>query len=799
MRAATFVMVALGLARALQARDGLVRNGGFSRVAGEPAWPTDWSAVGHASRQRFQWSELDGFNSNNCLTVRGEKGTGADGVTQTVACTAHTQFLLTAALKGSGMCRPMVRVLNAATGAPLAKVEGDTSGAWRRRELRFNSGNAANLLIQLRAAGEVGVAAIDAVQIYPQAAVPTEVATGTGFTPPGSNLARGKKYTLRPRPNYGYCTDPGDRTQLTDGVYTSGYFWTQKSTVGWTRASPVTITIDLGEIRPIAGASYNTAAGVAGVTWPATVIVLVSDDGRVWYKAGELVRETVARAPPPEKGYHVYRFAADDWKTKGRYVRLMIGQTPYCFVDEVEVYAGDPAWLAEPHSGQAFNNTKAVLDELFLRPQITTAVAWRLQTDLEQVKKRIEAIPRLSAGRTRLSTRIEVLRKRIEALPEVPLDLRTILPLNELHRDILALNGPVLRARGFTALTAWKNNRWAPLGLLDAPDTPPAVAPRLAIAMMRGEVRGETFNLTNPSDRPITVDIAVTGLPGGDPPLYVSVREVLVTDTKARVPVAAALPEAKHEQDAWQVSIPAGCTRQVWLSFERPPHSLKGGRYAGAVLVTAPNAPRIRLALDFRLFAFDFPAEPTLALGGWDYTNGAASYYRAPDNLDSLLALFQDCNVNTPWATKAVAPRDMQFDKAGALLNPRALDFSRWDQWVERWDFARNYLVFLAVANSFQGEKMGTPRFNRMVGDWFQAWAGHAREQGIDPERVGVLLVDEPHAPAQDAVIIAWARAIKAVETGIRIFEDPTYRDPGKGTPEMFRLADILPQYTHDG
>ncbi len=792
MRAAAFVLVALGLGGSLAAQEGLVRNGGFSETAGEPAWPTGWSAAGKVAGRRFRWSDVDGFESSSCMTVRAEKGTDSDQITQSVPCTPDTPYLLSAALKGSGTCRAMVRVLNAATGAMLAQVEGDTSGVWRRQTRRFDSGNAAKLLVQLRAAGKTGVAAIDAVQILP-AAAPIEPAMGAWFTPPGPNLARGKNYTLHPRPSYGYCTDPDDRTQLTDGTYTSGYFWTQKSTVGWTRASPVTITIDLGKVQPIAGASYNTAAGVAGVTWPAVIIVLVSDDRRVWYKAGDLVRETVSQAPPPEKGYHVYRFAAGNWRTKGRYVRLMISQTPYCFVDEIEVYAGDPAWLAVPHSGEAFNSTKAARDELFLRPQITTAVVWRLRTDLEQVKKRIEAIPRpAAAGRVRLSARIETLRKRIEALPDASVDLRTILPLNELHRDILALNSVVLRARGFTAVTAWKNNRWAPLGLLDAPDKPPVAAPRLGIALMRGEVRGETFNLTNPFDHPVAVGIAVTGLPGGDPPPYVSVRQVLVTDTRARVPVAAALPEAKREGAVWQVSIPAGCTRQVWLSFERPPRSLPGGSYTGTILVTAPDGPGIRLPLELRLFAFDFPAEPTLALGGWDYTNGSASYYRAPGNLDSLLDLFQDQGVNTPWATSAVAPREMQFDKSGTLLNPRALDFSQWDEWVARWEFARNYLVFLAVGNSFQGEKMGTARFNRMVGDWFQAWADHVRDQGIAPERVGVLLVDEPHAPAQDAVIIAWAKAIKAVGTGIRIFEDPTYRDPGKGTPEMFQLSDIL-------
>jgi hypothetical protein len=43
----------------------------------------------------------------------------------------------------------------------------------------------------------------------------------------------GASYTLDPGPNYGLCTDPGDLEQLTDGMYTDGYFWIHESTVGW--------------------------------------------------------------------------------------------------------------------------------------------------------------------------------------------------------------------------------------------------------------------------------------------------------------------------------------------------------------------------------------------------------------------------------------------------------------------------------------------------------------------------------------------------------------------------------------
>jgi len=125
------------------------------------------------------------------------------------------------------------------------------------------------------------------------------------------NLALGKTYTLEPSPNYTHCTDPGDLRQLTDGQHTTGYFWTQPSTVGWSGARPVIITIDLGDVQPISGVSFSTAAGVAGVEWPSAITVLVSDDGKEFFVAGDLTDLSAQRSTPPPEGYAVHRFTTD--------------------------------------------------------------------------------------------------------------------------------------------------------------------------------------------------------------------------------------------------------------------------------------------------------------------------------------------------------------------------------------------------------------------------------------------------------------------------------------------------------
>ena len=79
-------------------------------------------------------------------------------------------------------------------------------------------------------------------------------------------LRRGCAYTMQPPPNYGFCTDAGDATQLTDGVLTENYFWTQPTTVGWQGTPVVLLTIDLGADAALSR-DYPTARQPAWPVW----------------------------------------------------------------------------------------------------------------------------------------------------------------------------------------------------------------------------------------------------------------------------------------------------------------------------------------------------------------------------------------------------------------------------------------------------------------------------------------------------------------------------------------------------
>lgn len=172
--------------------------------------------------------------------------------------------------------------------------------------------------------------------------------TTTTATP--QNMALGCKYTLKPAPNYHLCTDPADKTQLTDGICSEGYFWTQSATVGWRNARPVEITIDMAKPRPISGLSFSTAAGTAGVQWPMSISILVSDDDRTYRLAADLIElSAVENGEPQASPYSTHRFTTNALRTHARFVKLLVFTSgPYCFTDEIEIYKGPDAFLDEP-------------------------------------------------------------------------------------------------------------------------------------------------------------------------------------------------------------------------------------------------------------------------------------------------------------------------------------------------------------------------------------------------------------------------------------------------------------------
>ncbi|MBO4345148.1 MAG: hypothetical protein J5833_05305, partial [Victivallales bacterium] len=595
------------------------------------------------------------------------------------------------------------------------------------------------------------------------------------FVPKGENVALKKPYSFSASPSYWLCTDPDDRTQLTDGVYTNGYFWTQKSTVGWNSRNAVLITIDLGETFPIGGFSYNTAFGVAGVTMPEFIYVYVSEDKNDWQFVGDLFGKSVAERGMPEKNtYMTYKAASNSMPCKGRHVCFVVKQNPLSFVDEIEVLKGDDSLLANAPSLERTSSPMIHFYGKLLQSFV--------ENDIRLLERRIEKLK--PSARTAIAADIaEYRRSQLVRMAVGSYDFTPIYPFDDVHRAFFAINAKYLRAEGFARPLIWRSCRWDNTEPTAVPPTKGAAEP-VEIEMMRGEVRSESINILNPTDEPLTFKVEVQGLPEGS---GIDCREVIGLLVNPMKYSSSALRPG--DGASITVEVPSGMSKQIWLSFRRP--TLKAGLYKATVSATAGKVS-LKVPLKLRIYDFDFPKEPRLHVGGWDYLNGSGDYYCGKNCIDASIEMMKGFYTDSPWATATVMPSGAKFDADGKILNPKELDMRQWDIWTKRWSGARLYCVFNAVGRAFQGEPMGTPRFTRMVDGYYNAGAALLKERGIDTSRVILLLVDEPMSKEHDERVVAWSKALRASKSGFVIFEDPIWQKPEQGSPEMYMASDIL-------
>jgi hypothetical protein len=604
------------------------------------------------------------------------------------------------------------------------------------------------------------------------------------------NLALGKRYVLFPRPTYAHCTDAGDLEQLTDGNTTTAYFWTQQGTVGWQSVRYATITIDLGEIQAIAGASLTTAAGVAGVTWPQAVYVLVSDDGREFYSAGELVSLDRKQHGSWPEGYAIRRLVTRELRTWGRYVQLVIVPLPggpYLFTDEVEVFRGPPS-LVDAARGRGEPTNAQTLYE---QGRLQRAVAQRRDLDAAALKKQITAADLEASVQACLAAQTDAALAAGETIV-ADASFRAVLPLDAQHAALFAVQAELWNRLGHAPLSAWAGVLWDPLTPMMLPQRESSRP--IEVHTMQGEYRAAALNLANSTDQPQVVRLRFRNLPQSPLPEYVTLHEVEWTDTSQGVPVAAALPAAARTSDGWTVTVLPGLVRQVWMTWHVT--DVPAGDYAGSILAETPNQPPLEIPVRLKVWPFQFPSQPSLWLGGWCYTNSGGSRGVTAQNRAAFVEHLQQRFVNAPWATGSVL-RSFEFDRA----DPQQirLDTKPLDDWLALWPNAKRYMVFLAVADyggaiqsSLGGATLGSPDFDQRVGTWIKAWVAHLRSRGITPDQLALLIHDEPHEGSDIGPLLAWARAIRAAEPDVLIWEDPTYRNPAAAPAELFEACSIL-------
>ncbi|MDD2706993.1 MAG: acetylxylan esterase [Verrucomicrobiae bacterium] len=612
------------------------------------------------------------------------------------------------------------------------------------------------------------------------------------------NLAKGKPYTLDPAPNYGLCLDADDLRQLTDGVIYNGaeMFWGQKTTVGWKNVSQALITVDLGKVEPLGEATFRTAFdGLRNVRWPRSIKVFVSEDGKEFFLAGEMINPTWPEELPPELApfgnkqrqvCHRYSVRLD---TRGRYVCFAEQSPKFFFCDEVEVFRGPDALLEKPAAGKKTGAVKEYLKNSTVRDNVSGV----LLKDLDHLRRAAADLP--VEEKTRLSEKLAQLKARTDAMEFQCLtdETRAITPLNDIHRDILRIHAEILRLKKYPPLMVWHKNRWDPLEAMETPSAPPPEPPSLVMEMMDYEYRAEAVNLTNAGAEDLDLEISFDGLPGGTAPDYLTVQQVEFVGAQEGKMIADPLVAAGKSGKGYRVIIPSGMTRQLWLTFN--PRGIKAGSHQGFLLASGNQRHLLKIPLNFVLHPFRFPDQPRLSLTMWDYTDRPFSFKSATEqNVPLAIKDMREHFVDTAYGQRKSAcwPEKGDFDTEGNLVKP--LRTGGFDDWAARWKGVRRFHIYTGnMLKDFCGEPMGTPRFERMVGQWAAAFAKHAQTRGVKPEQIAMHLYDEPSKDEHCKINTVWGKAIKAGAPQMLLFTDASsFKNSTAAFKEMIGVHDIL-------
>lgn len=772
------ILIAL-ISCSLFAQD-LVQNGSFDKNTKDVgAVPKMWQ---DASKR---WIQIDNDGADDTHAVLYKAGKNTKGVLkQTINCKAKTVYVLSAFFKYDG-CIPAVKVLDA-EGKQIALLKDDDSenDDWTEYSVKFRTpAKTKKITVVVSAEGTEGYAEVDNISIMtPAAKKAAEKAVKINFVPPAGtvNLALNRPYTMSVLPTYKRTMDNGDKVQLTDGKFTEGHFWTQKSSVGWTKQSDIKVTVDLGKVQPIKGFMFSGVANKSvNSPFPYCINIFTSLDNKTWYYTGDLIGRSHKEFGNPGTLRERYRAASLNMPTKGRYVCFQLKMNPitrHLFADELMVFKGDNSLLAKEPVGRKTDSFEEMLNSFQLADHFRQdadyiiANAANLSDDVK--KKLHDGIA-------------DILKAPASFKRAADKDFIPMLPLHKEHEKVFALNNIVLAANGYTQPMFWQNCRWDnlhPAALPPKGSTPAAIR----VDMMAGEVRSEAINILNPSDKVIDYKVSIEGLPSN---AKLNCREVLFMDTKQLQYVADALKDGQG--DSVTVKIYPGMSRQVWFTFVKP--ELKPGLYRAIVKAVAEDAPTITIPLELAVSTVKFPVRPRMHIGGWEFI-GSGAWYGNPGNLKASRKFLDTIYIDSPAAKRSIFPTGAKYDKNGKLLNPDKLNTKRFDKWLELYPNARYFTMGTGSRDkSYWGPfQFGTKEFERAFTEYLQAFAKHIRKKGFKPSQFVFHCVDETRNHEYDKVLIGWAKIIKKAVPEFRTYANPIYGDPTKALPELFEVCDII-------
>lgn len=589
------------------------------------------------------------------------------------------------------------------------------------------------------------------------------------------NVALHRPYTLTPAPNYSGNTSATGTTELTDGAVATGQsLWTQRTTVGWSRTRPITITIDLGDATPIGRVTWHTAAGASGVEWPTAIYLFGSADGSRFAALGDLVALDATRGGvPPQHGYAEYTYQADVQSAPIRFIRFVADpKDPYLFVDEIQAFRATTA------SERAAAPDVIDTTQEFWKGHSGGIAADAVRNDLSRIRTKLATL-RLSAGeqkefQSRAASRAVASVASAKANPPS----KSTLPLGGDHATLFATLGAAEHASGDPALQAWVANPWAPLLPEESPHG--SIPAHLDILTMRGEQRSGAFNLRNSTENDMKLELSFQA--EGVSPERIKMAPVAWTGTSE-----AGWLAAKILPSATSITIPAGTTLQIWVTFEAEDTS--PGLHAGSIRIRQTGGVSADIPVALRVFSTRFPAHQALLVQGWDYLADPGTNGITTSNIGAVAPFLRSRGVNVAWSVRGVFDFG-KFDGSGHLSTQPST--SALDHWLSRWPNAARYRVFVSAKSDIGGIPASDPRFSVAIKEWLNYWAAAVKQRGKSASDFDLELVDEPHSSAQEALNIEWSKAAKASGAGFRLWVNPTWPRPSDISRELLGLSDVV-------
>jgi hypothetical protein len=456
-------------------------------------------------------------------------------------------------------------------------------------------------------------------------------------------------------------------------------------------------------------------------------------------------------------------------------------------------------------------------------------VAARLATDSQRALRTIQGMKLEPALEQKLASRLEQLRAAAltpDLSVKYDVDYHALAPLNTTHAQMFAVLSEAYRAAGYPEYTVWHNNRWN----RQSPFQPPTALVegkvpevKLDVQVLQNDRRGEVLNIGNFTGDARSAVVNISGLPGGAQPKYLRLRNAEYIAMQSRIWDADVLPLAEATGSGWKINLPAGISRQIWFDFNVDAKDCPPGTHQGNVEIQVQGGPKLSVPISLTVAPYRLPDadKKAVAIGVWDYTDmgGCGGLINDPsnphnrnrnkdefNNLAAVVKFLRESGISAPWARSdwrndGTFPRPGRgkdaFDKDGNFTGP--LDFSAFDQWVAMWPDAK-YYMFHAIAwweyaGAGSGARKVDPEVERRLGIVMTKWAEHMRSKGIDPNKIVLLLVDEPIQTWQADLTISWAKAIKKAVPEFKIYVDPmirpkSYTDPSYLT--MFDSCDII-------